>query len=250
MEKQKNQLVIHDQLVNYYQFGYGKKTIIFLHGWRSNAEAWFGVITQLLNKDFKIYCLDLPGFGSSPVPYRPYSVGDYAAIVTGFMEKRCLLNSYLVGHSFGGRIAIKIASENPKLVDRLILVDSAGIKKEFTSRKKLAKIVKPIFKPEIMKKLRSRIYSAMGAEDYLATPELQGTYIKVIGEDLTDNLQSIKCKTLLIWGEDDKETPVADAEIINHGIERSRLEIIEDAGHFSFIDKPNEFVKIFKEFIE
>lgn len=250
MEKQKNQLVINDQLVNYYQFGNGKKTIIFLHGWRSSADAWFGVIQQLSNEEYTYYCLDLPGFGSSPAPHRAYSVGDYAEIVIGFMEKRFLGSSSLVGHSFGGRVAIKIASERSKLVEKLILVDSAGIKKEFSSRKKLARMVKPIFKPTVMKKLRSRIYSAMGADDYLATPELQETYVKVIGEDLTGNLERIECQTLLIWGEDDKETPITDAEIINNGIDDSRLEIIEDAGHFSFIDNPKEFVKIFKDFIE
>lgn len=249
MEKQKNQLVINDQLISYYQFGSGQKSVIFLHGWRSSADAWFGVIEKLLSEDLSIFALDLPGFGASPAPKADWNLGDYADLVEGFIFKKEISNPILVGHSFGGRISIKLAANKLGLIRKLILVDSAGIRREFSGRKAIAKLVKPLFKPVFMRGLRKKIYKQMGSEDYLATPELKETYLNIIGEDLTPLLDRIKADTLIIWGSDDKETPLSDAEMMKSRIEYSELKVLENAGHFSFIDQPEEFVETIKNFI-
>lgn len=248
MEQHKKQLVINGQLINYYKSGECSKAMIFLHGWRSSSEAWFGVLPQLTKAGFSIFCIDLPGFGGSPAPMNPYSVDDYADIVREFISKQKLEKATIVGHSFGGRVAIKLAVTSSEIVDSLILVDSAGIKRSNSMRRIMAQILRPIFKSSVMRGVRHKIYQRMGSEDYLATPELKQTYLKVIKEDLTNYFSEIKAPTLLVWGAEDKDTPVNDAYVMVKAIPNSELRIIKDAGHFSFIDKPEEFVTVLESF--
>lgn len=223
-----------------------------MHGWRSNKEIWQQVISQLATCNLQLISLDLPGFGASPAPKKAWSMGDYAQTMKEFIEKLELKNVIVVGHSFGGRIGIKLASHYPELVKKLILVDSAGF--AMASKKKnlmaaAAKVVKPFFKPKFMQGLRRQIYKTIGAEDYVATPELQKTFVKVTSEDLTEDMKKINTPTLLVWGENDKETPVEFGQRMHLEIRDSNLEIIPNAGHFSFLDKPEEFVKILVNFI-
>ena len=244
---QKSQVVIHGQLINYY-FSDKKSdlTLIFLHGWRCEALAWQGIANKVEGDNISFYLLDLPGFGGSPAPKKPFGVGDYAEIVAGFIKKNNLNNVVLIGHSFGGRIAIKIAAENPNYLKKIILVDSAGLKtnKSLKWKKAIAKIAKPFLKPKFMLTLKEKLYQKIGAGDYTATPFHKETFLKVIGEDLTSDLEKIKISTLLVWGENDKETPLAMGKIMQKKIKNSRLEILENAGHFSFLDKPDEFFNV------
>ncbi len=245
------QVSIDGTLVNYYSgvddIGKAKKIFIFLHGWRSDGTIWFDVAEKMV--DIIPYCVDLPGFGKSPAPNKAFSLEDYAHLVRRFIEKLELKNVALVGHSFGGRVAIKLVSTNPGLVEKLVLVDSAGfvapsVKK--TVLKAIAKSVKPFFKPVFMQPLRRKIYSTMGAEDYITTPELKQTFIKVVNEDLSDAMRSIVTPTILVWGEKDKETPLGVGQKMHALIPKSSLKVIKGAGHFSFLDQPLLFIKFLK----
>jgi pimeloyl-ACP methyl ester carboxylesterase len=164
-----------------------------------------------------------------------------------------LKNVIIVGHSFGGRVGIKLASEHPELISKLVLVDSAGFASKATKKKFyriIAKIVKPIFKPKTMQGLRRKIYQKIGAEDYLATPELQTTFVNIVTEDLTADMADIRLPTLVIWGRNDKDTPVRQGERMYATIFNSQLVILEHAGHFSFIDQPQRFAEVLKKFIK
>lgn len=248
-----NQAVIDNLLINYYIFkSQGKKTILFLHGWRSEGMIWKDIADKL-DANLKLISLDLPGFGLSRLSKKAFSVSDYAEVVAHFIKKINLENVILVGHSFGGRIGIKLASSYPELLEKLVLVDSAGLildQKKIERQRKLAKFAKPFFRPKFMQGLRKAIYKRIGSEDYLATPEIQETYKKVIGEDLRPDLSKIKVETLLFWGADDKETPIQYAEIMNKEIKNSQKVIVREAGHFSFLDQPQEFAETLKDFIK
>lgn len=270
MEKE---IVVNNLLIKYLNFGHvqsgaGDKCLLFLHGWRSNKEVWQEIVNKVIKfSGYQVYAMDLPGFGKSSLPKRPldrlgtfhlenknigWNVGDYALLVKEFIEKENLSNVILVGHSFGGRVGIKLASQFPKLVSKLVLVDSAGF--VYASEHKhlvsfLAKITKPFFAPKFMQGLRKSIYSILGSEDYLATPELQETFKKVIAEDLSEDMRHITVPTLIIWGEDDKDTPVEFGRTMEIKIKNSKLKILPNAGHFSFLDKPEEFTKVLNEFI-
>lgn len=225
-------------------------TILFLHGWRSNKEVWAEIFNK--TKGFELYALDFPGFGVSQTPKQPMTVGDYANVVAAFIQKLNLRNVTVVGHSFGGRVGIKLAHHHPELVHKLLLVDSAGFAMDDAKKKvykSAAKVVKPLFKPKFMQGLRKKIYEHMGAVDYVATPQLQQTFVNIVSEDLTDDMKHIKASTLIVFGEDDEDTPLPFAEKMNALIPHSRFIRFQHAGHFCFLDKPEEFVVELTEFV-
>lgn len=159
MEKQ---IILNNLLVSYFQVGAGEQSIIFLHGWKSSKEVW-GSVSQLISKSvnqlINIYALDFLGFGKSEIPKQVMSVGDYANLVEQFIKKLELTNVIIVGHSFGGRVGIKLASKYPSVISKLVLVDAAGF--AMSSKKKnkmriLAKLVRPFFKPRFMQGLRKK----------------------------------------------------------------------------------------------
>ncbi len=203
-------------------------------------------------KDVGFFALDFPGFGKSAMPAKDFTVADYAEIVRRFIEKLELKNVILVGHSFGGRVGIKLASKYPGTIDKLVLVDSAGF---ITHQKKknlisaMAKFARPFFKPKFMQGLRRKIYRHIGAEDYLATPQLQKTFVNVVSEDLSADMEKILCPTLIIYGENDAETPPEFGRRMQLKIKNCKLEILPKAGHFSFLDQPEEFVGQLEKFV-
>lgn len=248
-----SQIVIDKQLISYITAGSQKsQPLLLLHGWRSSAAAWHEVMSSL-EKDFCVYALDLPGFGASSPPIRPYAVADYANVVAHFIEKMDLGGVSLVGHSVGGRIAIKLAASRPELLGSLVLVDSAGFVTAEGKKKLLARVsilFRPFFKPKFMKGPRKAIYRLIGAEDYVETPELVETFKLVVNEDLTTDMKLIKTSTLIVWGERDIETPLSFAERMKTLITDSRLVIIPGAGHFSFLDNLDTFTRAIKGFYE
>lgn len=249
------QIVLNEQLVSYSQFGNqnAQGTLIFLHGWRSNKEVWFQIVNQISRSaNYQIYTIDLPGFGASPVPKADWGVGDYANLVAEFITKLDLKNVIIVGHSFGGRVGIKLTSVRADLVKRLILVDAAGFVMHSNKKSAMglaAKIVRPLFKPKFMQGLRKKIYKQIGAEDYIATPSLQKIFVKTVNEDLTENMKRILQPTLIIWGENDFDVSVESGKKMSALIPNSKFIILPQSGHFSFLDKPEEFVKNLNEFI-
>ncbi len=146
------QIIINNQLISFVKQGseVAEQTLLFLHGWRSNKEAWGNIIQKLrvTGDGLQVYAIDLPGFGSSPVPKGDWGVEDYANLVAEFIGKLDLKNVVVIGHSFGGRVGIKLASLRIDLVKKLILVDAAGFVSSSPKKSTLgfaAKIVKPIF---------------------------------------------------------------------------------------------------------
>lgn len=247
------QIIINGNLISYSQTGAGDSAVIFLHGWRSQKEVWFGVVSGIKDERLRIYSVDLPGFGASPAPKEPWGVGGYAEMVKGFIEKLGLKNVVIVGHSFGGRVGIKLADKYPSIISKLVLVDAAGF--TMTSTKKsvmglVAKMVKPLFRPKFMQNLRKSIYKIIGAEDYLATPNLQQTFINTVNEDLSADMEKISCPTLIVTGENDADTPIEFGKRMNSLIHNSKFIILTGAGHFSFLDQPKEFNRELIEFLK
>ncbi|MFA5318567.1 MAG: alpha/beta hydrolase [Patescibacteria group bacterium] len=251
MNLQSKQLIINNLLVNYYFKAGNPQTpvLLFLHGWRSEGKIWQSVMAHF--SEYNIYAIDFPGFGASDIPKKDFYLQDYADIVEGFIKKNNLENIIIIGHSFGGRVGIKLSSNNPQYLKKLVLVDSAGIIiKKNNFKKIIAKLVKPIFKLPFMSPVRVKIYQSMGAEDYLATPKLKQTFVNIINENLTALLPKVKIPTLLIWGDKDRDTPLEYAHIIEQRITGSKLVVLENAGHFSFLDKEKEFINNLQNFLE
>ena len=250
-----NQIIINNLLINYYSVTPDKKsnnkTLVFLHGWGVDSKLWFKIYPELTKKNYSMYFIDLPGFGQSQVPDTVYDVDDYKKIVSEFIKKLGLKNINLIGHSFGGRITIKLAAENPEFLEKIILVDTAGIITASKIKKitaLMAKVISPIFKPNFMQPLRKKLYLLIGSE-YLENEKLSEIFSRVVSENLTRLLTSIKKPTLIIWGKNDQVTPLYYGELMNKLIPKSKLVIFENAGHFSFMDEPEKFVEELIKFI-
>lgn len=245
-------IVINNLLLNYYFLptkNKSEKAIIFLHGWGVNSKIWFKLLKDL--NDFNIYLIDFPGFGESQVPNTAYNVNDYKKVVIEFIKKLSLKNIILVGHSFGGRITMKLASENPEYLKKIVLVDTAGVVTASKLKKMsamIARMISPIFKLSFMQPLRKKLYFLLGSE-YLENEKLSKIFSKIVSEDLTNLLKLIKNPTLIIWGENDNITPLEYGQIMHKLIQNSKLVILKKADHFSFINQPEEFVKSLKDFI-
>ncbi len=245
-----------DEINFYYEFKGTGKSIILLHGWGGEAAS-FRPVFDFLSQTFKVYALDLPGFGRSTPPPVPWGSNDYALFIIKFLSEMGIVKTDLIGHSFGGRIAINLAANFPEKVEKLILIDSAGIKPgrtvKYYLRVLIAKTGKRFFSLRFFGKsgrnLKDTLYNRIGSKDYREAGKMRNTLVKVVNEDLTPLLSKIKSPTLLIWGENDKETPVSYAKIMEREIEDVGLVILKGAGHFSYLDRFQQFCLIASNFL-
>lgn len=245
---------VNNQNIYYQKIGKGKN-LILLHGWKQDVSSFWGV-SEILKEKYTIWLIDLPGFGRSENPKSAFSVSDYAEIIKGFIEKSNIENPSLLGHSVGGRIGIKLASQYPNLLNKLILEDSAGIRPKRDVPKFIFYILAKIFKYlipnifNIQEKIRTKFYKTLES-DYLTAGDLKETFTKVLNEDLTPDLLKIKNETLLIWGEKDPtlESSLANGKKMYQLIEKSKLAIIENVGHFPHLENPERFAYYVKDFI-
>lgn len=225
--------------------------LLILHGWGGESEPW-GKVQQLLSEaGYKVIVPDLAGFGKSDTPHTAWSVDDYVHFLHTFLQQLSIEKCILLGHSFGGRIAIKFSVRYPKMVDRLILCASAGIKHPPTLRMKLssflASVGKPLFNiaglPLPRDLLRRLLYCFAGSTDYLEAGKNRETFKKVIAEDLQPQLSHIRVPTLLLWGTKDLMTPVSDAYVMKQHIPDARLMVFPGIRHGIHREIPEQLVK-------
>lgn len=251
-----NQLVLKRLLVSYREWGEGKDaatTVVFLHGWMSEGKIWEKAAETLLSLDgsFRIFALDLPAFGRSQTPASAWSVGDYADLVSDFVSRLGLRTVIIAGHSFGGRVGIKLASRCPAWLQKLVLVNSAGLRiKNFKTKFFAfgAKILKPLFGIWLLRSWRRGVYRLFGASDYAEATRVRETFLKVIDEDLAEDMVKIKVPVLLVWGGKDRDVPLKYGRLMHGLMPHSDLVIFPRAGHFSFLDETQEFTRVFFEF--
>ncbi len=217
------------------------KAIIFLPGWNSSAEIFSNQI-----KVDNLLAINLPGFFGSEKPKEVWGTSNYADFLSEFLNKLNITNPILVGHSFGGAVALRYASKNS--IKKLILIGAAIVRKK-TFKTIIyylgAKILK-ILAPWLAKKMRQAFYNKIGSRDYLESGEMADIYQKVIREDSQSYLKEIKdIPITLIWGEKDLATPLTQAYLIKKQLSRGQLHVLTNAGHYCFLDNKEEFVKIF-----
>ena len=230
--------------------------ILLIHGWGSSIQPWTPILPGF--SGYRVIALDLPGCGKSDILKEVWCLNDYTNFILKFIKALNIDNPILVGHSHGGRISIKLVADGNLCPDKLILFGSAGIpsKKTFKKRFKirLFKTIKwALTLPVIKNYTQNLLESArgyFGSADYKSAPEvMRKTMVNVINTDLRDIMPQIKSSTLLIWGENDTETPLSDAKYMESHIKDSGLCVIKNAGHFAFCEKPWEVVAILKSFL-
>ncbi|MDD4187191.1 MAG: alpha/beta hydrolase [Bacilli bacterium] len=233
--------------------GRGKDNVLFLHGWGCTKEIYQQNINYI-SQFMTVYALDFPGFGKSDEPTYVWSIDDYVDLVIQFINTLDIKKISLIGHSFGGKVIIKLVNRKDLnfKIDKIVLISSAGIKhdRKPTFRQKIYKIVFPIVK-KISLKLLNKIKTKVGSTDYrCATPMMRDILVKHIHEDLKDLLPSINKPTLIIWGEKDEAVPYSDALYMAQHIKDSGIVNLENSGHFPFLDNPYLINKVLESFLK
>lgn len=224
--------------ISYEKIGNGYP-IILLHGWGANKNT-FNKLANHLKDNFTVYLIDLPGFGESEIglPLNLYEVVD---IIHQFVVNLNIDNPILLGHSYGGRLAIIYSAIYP--VKKLILVASAGIKEKLTLKKRInIKIYK------MLKKMNINI--KMGSKDYIDADNVKRKMlVDAVNTDLTAEMNQISTECLLLYGGNDSTTPIELGRKIEKNIKNSRLIEIENAGHFPYLEQPSVFNLILSSFL-
>lgn len=246
-------IIIDNLTIHYQQAGQGP-VLVLLPGWQVAVERYQEAL-DCFSKDYTVYALDLPGFGKSGTPKNPWSLNDYVNFLGQFIKTLNIKDYSILAHSFGARLAIKLASQGDPRLKNLVLTGAAGIKHALTLKQAilfaLAKISRPFFSLPVLKKIKpvlERIF--LGHKDYYqAGPVMRETMRLVIKEDLRPLLPQIHTPTLLIWGEKDQSTPVGDARIMHENIPHSKLEIIPGADHGLPYRQAGVFCEKVREFL-
>ena len=225
----------------------GETNIIFLHGWGADYKSFYFLKDVLQNQ--KLHFASLDGFGGTKPPTDP-TIKGYANRLHSYITKNNLKNVILVGHSFGGRIAIEYASTHSIL--KLVLVDSAGLKPR-VSIKKLYKTCKyKLYKWLVKNKiLNAKHLNNFGSADYRsANIQMKEVLKSCLKYNQKNQLKKIKSKTLIIWGDKDTDTPLYMANTLHRGIKNSKLVVLKNCRHFCFLDNQYLFFKHLKQFID
>jgi pimeloyl-ACP methyl ester carboxylesterase len=231
--------------------------VLFLHGWGASGEL-FAPVLEPLQQGRRLIVPDLPGFGGTPAPPVAWSAHDYADWTIALLDRLGVERCDVVGHSHGGRVAIVLASRNPGRIRRIVLVDSAGIKPRhglrYRVRVRTYKLLRGVEHsgalPQAVRTAAATRANRRGSEDYrAASGTLRATLVRLVNEDLTPLLSGIKAPVLLIWGEEDKETPLSDARVMERLIPDAGLVVFPGAGHYSYLDQPGRFVRIVDVFL-
>ena len=244
-------VTINGKKTHYEERGKGKP-ILFVHGWPASIKS-LEKIAQIASKNYRAIRVELPGFGSSANPEPDWGVEEYAAHLVEFIKTLELRKVVYFGHSFGGELGIYIASHYPDVVEKLILANSSY--KREGKPKKLVKIIKNVlnraapFKTiePVVKKYFYRIF--FPKSDILKSPHLESNFRKIVTQDLTPFVSTIKIPTLILWGQIDTITPIHWAYELNEKIKKSVLKVFSNAGHGLPLKYPEEAFEEVEKFI-
>lgn len=253
------EMVVDGLTVHYEVRGQGPR-IFLLHGWGSNLAVFSGVAEALAVK-YSVVSLDFPGCGSTSEPDEPWGMDEYANFTSRFISSFGADEVIVVGHSHGGRVAIRLATDEglPFRVTKMVLVDSAGILPKRTlayhARVRAYKMGKAVLKWKPVAALfpegLDSFQRSMGSTDYAAaSPVMRASLVKVVNADLEPLLPRITAETLLVWGELDADTPVSDGLAMEKAIPGSGLVVLPGAGHYCFLDQAYAFRKVLESFLQ
>jgi len=250
--------------LHYLEAGRGAP-VILLHGTGGEGARWTPQL-QGLSSDFRVIALDQIGFGQSDKPMTNYHSGVFAGFLAGFMKAIGVPKASLIGQSMGAAVALSLAVEKPEMVERLVLVNGGGFRmgprttppdwhaRQIANAGTLAEsreymeklyydhsfVTDKLVEQNLMQRLRSAytIESMQNAAD------------RGLGGVSEDEVRGIKAPTLLVWGANDKLSPPANADKLNAVIKGSRKVLIDKAGHYPFLEHPDKFNQVVREFLK
>jgi pimeloyl-ACP methyl ester carboxylesterase len=228
--------------------------VLLLHGWGGAIESFAPVLNDL-HQSYTVIAFDLPGFGQSSLPPATWGSADYAHLTLQICERLRLDRPHLIGHSFGGQVAIQFAAAAPERLGKLVLVCSAGIRTRPALSVRLKRTAARLGKwlgtygGGMGEKARAAIYRRVQSRDYASAGPMRPTLVRVISEDLTPLLPRIVAPTLLLWGAQDRDVPVVAGQVMARLIPTAQLTVLEHAGHFAYLDQFDRFRLLVRRFL-
>ena len=231
--------------------------VILIHGWLCTHKT-VKIIADYLSEYFTVYNVDVVGFGNSELPDEPMNSDQYGDWLKKFIKALEIKNPILIGHSHGGRMILNYSYRNLGPCKKIVLIDSAGIKKKRKLKyyikvgtfKFLKSLYKILPKTEGFRNMNQRTINFFGSADYKNSPEVLRKSMSIfINEDFTNDLNKIKTPTLIVWGANDTATPLWQGELMNMKIKNSKLVVIDNGDHYSFLRDWNKFSKALDNFL-
>jgi pimeloyl-ACP methyl ester carboxylesterase len=269
-------VVIHGHDVGYRRGGKGE-TVLLLHGLAGSSRTWRAVVPEL-SRAYDVIAPDLLGHGESAKPMGDYSLGAFASGLRDFLAALDVPRATIVGHSFGGGVAMQLAYQHPEVCDRLVLVSSGGLGREVSWLLRLltlpgAEQLMPLMFPRVVAGRgndvprffdRFGLHSPHLAEMWRAYTSLAGAenrkaFVRTIrgviepGGQVVSALDRLylagNLPTLIVWGNRDDIIPVTHASVAHEAIAGSRLEILDGVGHFPHVEAPGRFLAVLTDFL-
>lgn len=224
-----------------------ESTLVLLHGWGQNIEMMKSLGDSFKNT-FRIVILDLPGFGQSSVPKEIWTIYDYADFIHDFLETLNIKNPYMIGHSFGGKVALVYASKYS--CEKMVLLASP-FKKEIVKLSSKTKMLKTLKKVPGLNKLEGFAKKHIGSRDYRnADPIMRQILVEHVNLDVQNDAKKIECPTLIIWGTEDQEVPYERALELEKLIQDSGVVKLEGGTHYAYLEFFHKVVSVLKIFFE
>jgi len=249
---------VFGQTIRYYDVGSGPP-LVLLHGIGGDADDWAFCLSALA-ASHRVIALDMLGFGRSDKPYVDYSIAVFVEVLERFLLSLDIGSASVVGHSLGGWIAASFVLRSPEAIDRLVLMDSAGVWGEMqelpvdlhvSTLAHMREIFQHLFYD---KKMATDAIVEFAYTNHLARGDgytIHSVLENLRGgrERLDERIGKLSVPTLIIWGENDEVIPVAIGRRIQGLVPGSSLEVISQCGHLPELEKPGEFVPCLLQFL-
>ena len=246
----------------YYELsGEGEERVVLLHGWGCSTKLMESP-AEALRADHRVLVIDFPGHGESGKPPEPWGVPEYAECLKELLTELGFLPCAAVAHSFGCRVAAWAASEWPEMFTRLVFTGAAGLRpveteegrkraETYQRKKRIARGVEKIpLLSSVGERMENRLREKYGSRDYNALDaDMRATFVKVINLDLRDRYPRIRQSTLLLWGDEDTETPIRMGREMEKLIPDAALILLEGGSHFAYLEQAARFNTIVHHFL-
>ena len=238
----------HTQNLSIVEIGRGMP-FLFLHGWGTNRSTFYPLMERL-NSFGRLIALDFPGFGDSPPPPETWGTGEYAECLFALIASLGLPPCWAVAHSFGGRVALRLAHAHPEALQGLVLIASAGLRRKPPLRRRLrVSVIRSLARAAaylpspVGPSIHDALYRRIASRDYLEAGDLRSTFVRVVNEDLSPLLPAISLPVLLIYGSDDRETPPWIGRRFAELLSASEYVELPGFDHLSILDRGSHQVE-------
>jgi len=231
--------------------------ILMLHGWMASIELVWPLAQRLITAGYRVYIPAMPGMGASADLPQPWTLPDYANFVRAYAASHDLTSFFLFGHSFGGRLGLYLGAEDGAMIRKMVLANSAGVlsKTPLTARLRLQsyKAIRDglyrLGARGLADHLRQRYNARYGSTDFNAVSGImRQTLVNVVNADMLPYAARVRPSTLLIWGDQDTDTPLWQGQMLEETIPDAGLVVHAGAGHYSYLDRVVETARIMAHF--